>query len=151
MKTLHHETIKIVTEHIDSFKFNTALAQLIIFVNEIYKQDTISIQAAKDFVLLLSPFAPHIAEELWYRFGETSLVVAASWPPYDPQFLIREDVTMVVQVNGKIRATIVVSTDISKSELESTALNLEQIKKYTEAKHIKKIIIVENKLVNIVI
>jgi leucyl-tRNA synthetase len=148
--TLLHKTIKIVSSHIDEMRFNTALSQMMIFINEINKKDSIPFAALKDFVLLFSPFAPHLGEEIWERLGGTPSVVEESWPGYNPEFLIEETVTIVVQVNGKVRGDMEVPADLDPEELKQRAQEVPNVNRHIKDKTIRKIIVVPKKLVNIV-
>ncbi|MBN1271262.1 MAG: leucine--tRNA ligase [Candidatus Aminicenantes bacterium] len=146
-----HQTIKIVGEHINQMRFNTAISQMMILVNELYKKDRIPVEIVKVFVLLLSPFAPHIAEELWEKLGEKESVLRQPWPLCHMEYLAAETMTIVVQINGKVRANIDCSVDISREDLIKMVLEQERVKKYTEGKKIHKIVIVPKKLVSIVV
>jgi leucyl-tRNA synthetase len=147
---LLHKTIKKVTEDIESFKFNTAVSTLMIFVNEIYKEG-VSKSDFKIFLQLLAPFAPHTTEELWYELGEKESIHLAPWPKYDESKIVDEELTIGVQINGKLRGEITVSKDESKESIERMALALPKVKEYTEGKSVKKIIVVPNRIINIVI
>ncbi|MEO8209263.1 MAG: class I tRNA ligase family protein, partial [bacterium] len=126
------------------------ISYMMIFVNELYKLDTISKSIIENLILLLSPFAPHISEELWQRLGHADSIQFESWPSYK-ELLIKENfVTIVFQVNGKIRAKQEFEFDTNQKLLEDEALSNENIKKYILGKEIVKIISVKNKMVNIV-
>ena len=114
---LLHETISKVTEAIENLRFNTAIAQLMIFMNGFQKEAAVSLDSAKKFLQLLAPFAPHIAEELWSRLGENTSVIGAGWPKFDPNKCIRSELKIVVQVNGKVRDEIYVNTNAEKSTI----------------------------------
>ncbi len=148
-----HQTIKKVTEDIEEMAFNTAIAQMMIFVNEAYKWTKRPKQIFEPFILLLSPFAPHIAEELWERLGHTQSLAYEPWPKYDDEYLKEDTVEIVVQINGKFRGTI--KADIEKARnrelLQSLALESDIVKHRIEGKEIKKIITVPGKLVNVVV
>jgi leucyl-tRNA synthetase len=122
-----------------------------VFVNAATQAKTLSIETLKTFLRLLAPYAPHIAEELWQQLGETGLVADAPWPTYDPNALKREEVTIVVQVNGKLRSRIQLPVDSSEAEVETAALSDERIQRYIEGKTIRKLIVVPNRLANIVV
>jgi len=153
LKKLLHKTIKKVTEDIEDgdMKFNTAISYLMIFVNELYKTDEISKNVIRDFILLLSPFAPHIAEELWQRVGYAESVQFAEWPVFDKELTKEETVTIIFQVNGKLRSKADLPFDSEEKILEDEALDNENVKKYLLGKQIIKIITVKNKMVNIVV
>lgn len=148
--SLLHKTIKIVGDHIDEMRFNTALSQMMIFVNEINKKEVLPINALKDFILIFSPFAPHLGEELWECLGGTPSVLKESWPGYNPEFLVEEKLTIVVQVNGKVRGDMDVPADTDPEELKQHAQKLPNVERHIKGKTIRKIIIVPKKLVNIV-
>lgn len=145
-----HQTIKKVTDDTEQLRYNTAISQLMVFINEAYKQDALPKQAIEDFVKMLSPFAPHIAEELWQLLGHEGSISYVDWPQYDDSKLVENEVEIVVQVLGKIKARINVPVDLSKEELEKIALDDDKVKAEIEGKTIRKIITVPNKLVNIV-
>lgn len=146
-----HKTIKKVTEDLEALRFNTAISQLMIFVNEAYKADQLPLAAMKDFVQMLSPFAPHIAEELWERLGESSTITYAAWPQYDPSLTVEDEVEIVIQVNGKIVDRMTVALGMDEEELKSTVLAGEKVSSAIQGKTIRKTIVVKGKLVNIVV
>lgn len=149
---VYNETVKTVTEHIEELKFNTAIAQLMIFVNAANKEDKLYVDYAKGFVQLLAPFAPHLAEELWQELthsGESISYVA--WPVYDESKLVESEVEIVVQIKGKVKARLTVAKDLSPEELEKVALSNDKVQTEIAEKTIIKVISVPNKLVNIVV
>ncbi|MDR0199635.1 MAG: leucine--tRNA ligase [Streptococcaceae bacterium] len=143
----YHETVKNVTERLDNMLFNTAISQLMIFVNAANKAEKLPESFAKGFVQLLAPFAPHLAEELWERLGEKESVQLASWPTFDASHLQEDTVEIVLQVNGKIREKLMVSKTATKEDLETLAKNSEAV----SGKDIVKIIAVPGKLINVVV
>ena len=145
-----HKCILEVTERIDQMRFNTAVSSLMTYVNYLSAKETIPYEMYANLLKLLSPFTPHIAEEMWARLGNTTLVVAETWPLGDKSLAEDNNVTLAVQVCGKVRGTINLPKDAPKEEAEKQALALENVKKQLEGKEIKKIIIVPNKIVNIV-
>jgi leucyl-tRNA synthetase len=149
-KRVWHQTIKKVTEDIENLRFNTAISQLMVFVNEAYKQEVLPKRAIEDFVKLLSPIAPHIAEEMWQALGHDSTIAYEPWPEYDPSLLVEETVEVVVQIKGKIKARINVPVDLPEAALKDQALSHERVKAELEGKTVRKVIVVPNKLVNIV-
>jgi leucyl-tRNA synthetase len=153
LNKLLHKTIKKVTEDIDDgdMKFNTAISYLMILLNEFYKKDKIEKDKIEKFVLLLSPFAPHISEELWERLGNKSSIQNMQWPSFDPDLIKEEKTTVIFQVNGKIRAKQEFDIDTDTKVLEDEALNNENVKKFILGKEVIKIITVSNKMVNIVV
>src|SRR5699024_4653461 len=147
---VYHQTVKKVTEDIEALHFNTAISQLMVFVNEAYKVDVLPFEYMEGFVQLLAPITPHLGEELWEILGNTEGISYVPWPTYDETQLQEEEVQLVLQVNGKVRAKLNVAVDTGKDELEKLALNNELIKEHIEGKSIRKVIVVPNKLVNIV-
>lgn len=148
---LYHQTVKKVTEDIEAMRFNTAISQMMIFVNEAMKIEQRPKKLMEQFVLLLSPFAPHIAEELWEKFGHRQSLAYEAWPQYDEAKCAEENVEVVLQVNGKIRSKILVPLHTPEAELERLARSDEAIKRYTDGKSIRKVIVIPDKLVNIVV
>ncbi len=163
LKRKINKTIKKVTDDIDNFQFNTAISSLMIFINDIYEERSLTsgvtsfdqtiINAGdfKKFIQLLVPFAPHIAEEIWEKLGHTESIFLSAWPKYDPELIKDEEINLVVQVNGKVRDTIKISANITEEEAKKVALEREKIKAHLEGKEIKKIIFVGGKLINIVV
>ena len=150
MERIYHQTVKKVTEDYDNLHFNTAISQMMVFVNEGYKAEKISKEFIEGFVKLLYPITPHLGEELWRKLGHEDTITYEPWPTYDESKLVEEEVEVVIQVMGKVRAKITVPKDISKEELEKEALNNERIQQWIEGKTIRKVIVVPGKLVNIV-
>jgi len=147
---VYHEMVKKVTEDFDNLHFNTAISKMMMFINEGYKTKEIPRKYVEGFVKLLSPIAPHISEEIWMHLGHTETISYEPWPEYDESKLVEEEIEIVLQVLGKVRAKINVPVDIDKEELEQQALNNEKIKEWIEGKTIRKVIVVPGKLVNIV-
>ncbi|MBI4972779.1 MAG: leucine--tRNA ligase [Candidatus Omnitrophica bacterium] len=145
-----HKTIKKVTEDIESFKFNTAIASIMEFVNAVYQQGADK-EVFSNLIILLSPIAPHISEELWQIIGNKESVSLAHWPKYDPQMLIEETVTLVIQVNGRLRSKIDVPIDISEDKLKELVLLDAKLKPWLENKPLKNFILIPNKLINLVV
>lgn len=147
-----HQTIKKVTEDIEQFKFNTAISALMILANEMERKEKISAIHYSQFLILLSPFAPHVAEELWREtLGHKTSIHLEPWPSHDESKIISEGFVITVQMNGKVRDTFTTETELSEDEIKEKALALEKIKKWIDGQSIKKIIYVKNKIVNIVI
>lgn len=146
-----HKTIQKVSEDIPNFSFNTAIAQLMIFVNEFTPSDRRPKKVLESFILLLAPFAPHIAEELWKRSGKIESLSYEKFPEADPQYLVESEILIVVQVNGKLRDEFKAPKEVSQSDAISMAKNLDKIKGILEGKTIRKEIYVPGKLVNLVI
>ena len=151
MEKVYHQTVKKVTEDYAELRFNTAIAQMMIFVNEAYKERKLPKEYLESFLLLLNPVAPHITEELWNTvLGHKELLVYEQWPSYDLAKTLNNEITVVVQINGKLRDKLEVAADTSKEELEKAALELPRIKELLNGLTIRKVIVVPNKLVNIV-
>ena len=149
---IYNQTVKKVTKDYESLNFNTAISQMMIFINSVYKENAWSLEYAKNFIKLLNPIAPHITEEIWSQVFENKESIAYEpWPTYDESKLADETYEMVVQVNGKLRGKIEVSTTYTEQEMKETAKKIENVKKQIEGKTIIKEIVVPKKLVNIVI
>jgi leucyl-tRNA synthetase len=155
-----HKTIKKVTEDIERFHFNTAISAIMELVNEIYvsgvkeKADDISkgvvCEAIGSVVVLLSPFVPHFAEELWAALGNRTPIVKAEWPDYDREAVLEDEILIVIQINGKLRDRMTIPASYGQDEVKAWALKSERIRKLVEGKEIKRVILVPKKLVNIV-
>jgi leucyl-tRNA synthetase len=146
-----HATVKKVGEDIEALRFNTAIAQMMIFVNELTRQELRPRAILEPFVLVLAPFAPHVAEELWERLGHTESLAHAPWPAYDPAKTARSSVEVVLQVNGKVRSKLTVDLDTAEEDLERLALADDGIRRHTEGKQVVRTVVVRNRLVNIVV
>lgn len=142
--------MKKVTEDFDTLSFNTAISQLMVFINECYKTNEVYKPYIEGFVKMLSPIAPHIGEELWDRLGHENTITYQPWPTFDESLLVDDEVEIVVQVNGKVRAKINIPKDLSKEEMQDLALSNDNVKMSIEGKEVKKVIAVPQKLVNIV-
>jgi len=151
LESLLHQTIKKVTEDIDKMRFNTAIAKMMELVNEMSKQETLLITHYSLLLKILSPFAPHICEELWSMLGNKKLLAFEPWPKFDPKLAQESEITLVVQINGKVRDNILVPAEISESEAKEKALTSEKVIKWLDGKQPKKVIYVKGKLVSIVI
>lgn len=147
---VYHETVKKVTEDFNNLHFNTAISQMMVFINEAYKAESIPQDYANGFVKMLTPVAPHIGEELWEKIGNKETITYAAWPTFDESKLVEEEIEVVLQVMGKVRSKINVSKDITKEELEKLALADEKLQEWLEGKTIRKVIVVPGKLVNVV-
>ena len=147
----YHQTVKKVTEDFTEIRFNTGISQLMVFVNEANKQDILPKKLAEGFVKLLSPIAPHIAEEIWQKLGHSESIAYAEWPMYDESLLVENEIEVVVQINGKVKAKLVVAKTASKDELEAAAKADAKVQEAIGDKTIRKIIAVPGKLVNIVV
>ncbi|MFS0559552.1 leucine--tRNA ligase [Terribacillus sp. 179-K 1B1 HS] len=146
----YHETVKKVTEDFEALRFNTGISQLMVFINDCYKAPVIPREFAEGFTKLLSPVAPHIAEELWSKLGHQETITYAAWPIHDESKLVEQEIEIVLQAMGKVRAKAMVPHDASKEELEKIALDNEQMQSWLEGKTVRKVIVVPGKLVNVV-
>ena len=144
------KTIKKVQEDTEKLHFNTAISQMMIFVNEAYTSANLPRETAKQFLQILSCYAPHIAEELWNKFGEKNLISTSSWPDFDDALTIDNEVVIVLQVNGKKRGELKFPRNADKKQIEARALADENVTKHTAGKTIRKVIVVPNRLVNVV-
>ncbi|MCC1313348.1 leucine--tRNA ligase [Staphylococcus aureus] len=147
---VYNQTVKKVTEDFETLGFNTAISQLMVFINECYKVDEVYKPYIEGFVKMLAPIAPHIGEELWSKLGHEESITYQPWPTYDEALLVDDEVEIVVQVNGKLRAKIKIAKDTSKEEMQEIVLSNDNVKASIEGKDIMKVIAVPQKLVNIV-
>ena len=147
---LYNQTVKVVTDHFEQLHFNTAISQMMVFINACQKVDKIPREYAEGFVKLLAPVAPHMMEEIWQVLGHNESVQLAPWPSYDASKLVEATVEIPVMVNGKKRGIFTANKDASKDDLQKQALELEHVKEFVDGKEIKKIVVVPNKIVNIV-
>ncbi len=148
---VYNQTVKKVTEDYESLDFNTAISQMMIFVNECYRVEKIYRPYALDLIKMLSCIAPHLGEEMWSLLGQEGSIAYAKWPTYDESKLVSQEHEMGVQVNGKLRAKMMVSIDMDQDEIKELALSQPNVKNHTEGKNVAKIIIVKDKIVNIVV
>ncbi|SHE36134.1 leucine--tRNA ligase [Clostridium fallax] len=152
-----HNSIKSVTEDTDKLQFNTAIARMMEFINALSKytqEKTMNLsflkEAIEDYLRLLSPFAPHFSEEQWNLLGHSTSIFNESWPTFDPKALVKDEIEIAIQVNGKIKAKINVPSDLDEEGIKSLALENESIKSATDGKNIVKVIVIKGRLVNIV-
>ena len=148
---VYNETVKKVTEDYEKLGFNTAIAQMMIFINEAYKATSIPRDYVEGFLKLLNPIAPHMTEEIWSVLGHEETMTYEAWPTYDEAKLVSDTITIIAQVNGKLRARIEVPASITKEEMQDVAMNHENVQNFIAGKEIVKIIAVPGKLVNIVV
>lgn len=148
---VYHQTVKKVEHDIETLNMNTAISQLMIFINECYKQDELPRDYMEGFIKMYSCFAPHMGEELWEKLGHVETLSYEPWPTYDETKLILDEKEVVVQVNGKLRGKFVVDSDASDDMLKEMALNIENVQLFIGNKPIRKIIVVKGRLVNIVV
>ncbi|MFA1714893.1 leucine--tRNA ligase [Peribacillus frigoritolerans] len=150
LEKVYHQTVKKVTENYEELKFNTAISQLMVFINDAYKADSLPKVYIEGFVKLLAPVAPHIAEELWSKLGHSESITYGTWPAFDEAKLVDNEVEIVIQINGKVKAKLMVPTDTTREKLEEIAMGDDSIKEQIDGKTIRKVIAVPGKLVNIV-
>lgn len=151
LEVVYNQTVQKVTEDYEALSFNTAISQLMIFINAAYKEDSLPLDYMRGFVKLLAPIAPHVGEELWHKLtGSEDSISYEVWPTYDEDKLVEDTVEVVFQINGKVRGKQTASRTISKDDLEELALSDENIKAHLEGKTVRKVIVVPGKLVNIV-
>ena len=151
--------IKKVSEDVGGkFSFNTAISSIMELVNEMYKYkegENVNVgllgKAVKDLILILSPFTPHICEEMWHHIGRTESVTEMSWPEFDQSALVKDEVEIVVQINGKLKDKLSVPNNMDKAELEKVAMDSEKVQALLEGKTVVKVVVVPNKLLNIVV
>ena len=148
---VYNQTVKKVTEDYESLNINTAISQMMIFINSVYKENIFPLEYAKNFLKLINPIIPHVTEELWSILGEENTIAYEKWPTYDENKIKDESYEMVVQVNGKVRGKIEVSSDTSEEEMIKIAEEIPNVKINIQGKEIVKVITVPKKLVNIVV
>ena len=148
---LHHQTIKKIGEDIENLHFNTAVSQLMIYCNHLQKCSTVSKKLIEELVIILSPFVPHLSEEFWSLLGHSETITYQPWPQFDESLIQLDEVTIAVQVNGKLRANINIAKDSDEKDVISEAMSLENVKKFTSDGNIVKTIYVSNRLLNFVV
>ena len=148
---IYHATVKKVSEDIETLNLNTAISQMMIFINDCYKAEHIYREYAEGFVKMFACFAPHLGEELWHEvLGHTDTIAYASWPQYDAQALVESEVEAIVQVNGKVRGKMMIPAGIDEESMKEKAMAIDSVKRQLEGKNILKVIVVKGKVVNIV-
>ncbi len=147
---IYNFSIKKITQDFEALKFNTAISQMMVFTNELYKSEKLYVPYLEGFVKALACIAPHLGEEIWEMLGHKEFIDFEAWPTYDESKIVLDTIKVAVSVNGKLRATIDVKPDLSDKEMEDIALAQEAVQRHTEGKTIKKVIVVKNKIVNIV-
>lgn len=148
---IYNQTVKKVTEDLENMRFNTAISQMMVFVNEAYKSEALPIDYMIGFIQLLAPFAPHIAEELWVRLGQDASISYVTWPSYDATQLVDDTVEIIFQVNGKVRGKATVTRDVDKDSMIALAKEDDNVQNFITGKTVRKIIAVPGKFVNIVV
>jgi leucyl-tRNA synthetase len=146
-----HQTIKRVSEDIERLSLNTPVSSFMVLVNELQRLKCHKRAILEPFVVLLSPYAPHLAEELWHALGHSSSVVDAPYPEYNESYLVEDSFEYPVSINGKMRTKITLPLDISKEEIEKVVLQNEVVQKWVDGKTPKKVIIVPKRIINIVV
>ena len=148
---LHHQTIKKLGEDIENLHFNTAVSQLMIYCNHLQKCSTVSKKLIEELVIILSPFVPHLSEEFWSLLGHSETITYQPWPQFDEDLIQLDEVTIAVQVNGKLRANINIAKDSDEKDVISEAMSLENVEKFTSEGNVVKTIYVPNRLLNFVV
>jgi len=151
LEKLLHKTIKKVGEDIEAMRFNTAISAMMILATEMEKAEFVDKNDFKKFLQILSPFAPHVADELWQSLGEKRSINISAWPKYDEEKILDNEMRIAVQVNGKVRTEMMIFANELEEKIIEKAIAHQNIKKFTENKEIKKTIYIKNKLVNIVV
>ncbi len=147
---VYNQTVKKVTEDFEHLHFNTAISQLMVFINEAYKSEILPVAYVEGFIKMLNPIAPHMTEELWQKLGHDESITYAAWPTYDASALVEDTVEVVLQVNGKLRSKVQINKDTSKDDMEKLALADPKVQEFIAGKTVRKVIAVPQKLVNIV-
>lgn len=148
---VYHQSVKKITEDMTELRFNVAISQMMVFINEGYKQDVLPRNLMEGFVRMLSPIVPHLAEELWEKLGHAETISYESWPTFDEAMLVENEIEVVVQINGKVKAKLVIPADSSREQMEEVAKQDEKVQEAIGDKTIRKVIAVPGKLVNIVV
>lgn len=151
LEQIYHQTVKKVTNDYETLNFNTAISQMMVFVNAVYKESVFPRDYAEGFVKLLNPIAPFITEEIWQNLGHDETIAYEPWPSYDEEKARVQEITIGVQINGKLRAEIQTQMDEEKDSILNKAMEQENVKKYVEGKDIVKTIVIPNKIVNLVV
>jgi leucyl-tRNA synthetase len=148
---VYHQSVKKITEDMTELRFNVAISQMMVFVNEGYKQEVLPRDLMEGFVKMLSPIAPHVAEELWEKLGHEGTISYEKWPTFDESMLVENEIEVVVQINGKVKAKLVIPADATREQMEEIAHKDEKVQAAIGEKTVRKIIAVPGKLVNIVV
>lgn len=150
LEMLYHQTVKKVTSDYENLSFNTAISQMMIFINEVYRINKLPREYAEGFVKMISCIAPHIGEEMWQKLGHHNTIAYEKWPTFDENKLVKKEMTLAVQVNGKLRDTITVSVDASEEEIKEKALASANVQKHLANLTIRKIMVIKNRIVSVV-
>ena len=152
LEKIYNQTVKKVTEDYETLNFNTAISQMMIFINAVYKENSFPLEYREGFIKLLNPICPYITEEIWNEvLGHNNTIAYEKWPEYDESKIKEDEFDLIVQVNGKVRGKITTSMDTTEEEMKSLAMEIENVKNFTDGKEIVKVIVVPKKLVNIVV
>ena len=151
LEKIYNQTVKKVTEDFETLNFNTAISQMMIFINAVYKEDKFPKYMAEGFIKLLNPVAPFMTEEIWEHLGHNKTIAYEPWPEYDKDKIVDDKITIGVQVNGKLRGEITIDVDMEEDKVLEIALANDNVKKYTDGLEIIKKIVVKNKIVNIIV
>ncbi|MFQ6617563.1 MAG: leucine--tRNA ligase [Fidelibacterota bacterium] len=151
LERIMHYTIKRVTEDLENFKFNTAISRIMEYVNSLYKSTNVTKENLENLLLLLAPFSPHLSEELWERTGHKGSIFNEKWPSYNDDMIRHERITIIVQINGKVRGKFEISPDAGEKELLSKAKSIENVNKYLKDKNLIKSIVVPGRIINFVV
>ncbi len=151
LEKVYHQTVKKVTTDYENISINTAISQLMIFINACYKETELPREYMEGFLKLFNPICPHVTEELWEKLGHTSTIANESWPVFNEDKTLEDEFEMVVQVNGKVRGKVIVNSNTSKEEMEEKAKEIPNVITFIDGKEIVKVIVVSKKLVNIVV
>ena len=150
LEMLYHQTVKKVTSDYENLSFNTAISQMMIFINEVYRINKLPREYAEGFVKMISCITPHIGEEMWQKLGYDNTIAYEKWPTFDENKLVKKEMTLAVQVNGKLRDTITVSVDASEDEIKEKALASANVQKHLTNLTIRKIMVIKNRIVSVV-
>ncbi|MDT8859326.1 leucine--tRNA ligase [Alkalihalobacillus sp. MEB130] len=148
---VYHQSVKKITEDMTELRFNVAISQMMVFINEGYKQEVLPRELMEGFVKMLAPIAPHVAEELWEKLGHNNTISYEQWPTFDEALLVENEVEVVVQINGKVKAKLMIPSDATKEQMEDIAKGDDKVQSAIGDKTVRKIIAVPGKLVNIVV
>ena len=152
LEKIYHQTVKKVTNDFETLNFNTAISQMMIFINAVYKEEVFPKEYAEGFIKLLNPICPFITEEIWHeKFKHEDTIAYEPWPTYEESKTLDNEKTIAVQVNGKVRGTIIINESDDEDSIKEKSLNIENVKKFTDDKEIVKVIVIKDKIVNIVV
>lgn len=148
LEKIYNETVKKVTEDYETLNFNTAISQMMIFVNAVYREETFPEKYAEGLLKMLNPVAPFVTEELWQRLGHKDTIAYEKWPTFDDSKIQEDTFELVIQVNGKVRDKMTLEKGLSNDKVQSAAMQSENVKRALEGKKIVKVIVVPNKIIN---